>query len=119
VVFGDSISAYRVSSSLHPEALRALTTIAGAEPLCMAEVADLGLISPSPDPATDETARQFRLDGVQALWLSRSDVTNAVLEHTGAAPRLRKLHLRGTRVTDAGVQELQKLLPHCGIQLQH
>ena len=53
VVFGDSIHTHQVSPLLRPEMLRALTTIAGGEKLYMAEIADVGLTSPTPSPATD------------------------------------------------------------------
>lgn len=108
VVLGDSVAAHSVSSSLRPETLRALTTIAGREPLCLAEVANLGLTSPGPDPATDESVQQFRgMAGLHSLWLNHSNVTDAALAQIAALPQLRKLHLRGTRITDGGLTQLR------------
>jgi len=43
VVFADSIHAYQVSPSLRPEALEALTTIAGGEKMRVVDVAGIGL----------------------------------------------------------------------------
>lgn len=45
VVFGDSIHTHQVSASLRPEALRALTTIAGAERVHIVEIDGVGLTS--------------------------------------------------------------------------
>jgi len=109
VVFGDSIIAHHVSRSLNAETLRSLTTIAGGEPLCMAEVRDVGLTSPGPDPATDEAVEQFdRLANVHSLWLSRSEVTDTALERLATAPQLGVLHLRGSRITDRGLEPLKR-----------
>lgn len=49
VVCGDSIRAHQVGPSLRPEALRALTTIAGAERVHIAEIDGVGLTSPVAD----------------------------------------------------------------------
>lgn len=57
VVFADSIRAHQITPSLRPEALRALTTIAGGEKMCVSEFADAELTSPAPGAATDEKLR--------------------------------------------------------------
>ena len=115
VVFADSIHAYELNTSLHSEALRALTTIAGGEKMYLAEYADTGLTSPVGGPATDDNIRQLNLDGLYALWLSRSDVTDDALGPLATAPCLYRLNLRSTRTTDEGVKKLQQALPGCQI----
>lgn len=57
VVFADSIHTHQVTPSLRPEALRALTTIAGGEKMYLSEFADAELTSPAPGAATDEKLR--------------------------------------------------------------
>jgi len=42
-------------------------------------------------------------------------VTDAGLEHLKGLERLRHLDLRGTKVTDGGVENLQRALPNCKI----
>jgi len=115
VVFADSIHAYQLNTSLRPEALRALTTIAGGEKMYLAEYADTGLTSPVGGPATDERIRQLNLRGLYALWLNRSDVTDEALGRLAAAPCLYRLNLRSTRTTGEGVKKLQQALPECQI----
>jgi Leucine-rich repeat (LRR) protein len=119
VVFADSIHTYQVSPSLRPEALEALTTIAGGEKMYVAEIAGIGLTSPANGPATDEKIKQLSLDGLDSLWLSRSDVTDAALGHLAAAPRLSKLHLRSTRITDDGLRHFQQGPPLRFLDLSH
>ncbi len=107
VVFADSICTYQLSPSLRPEMLKALTTIAGGEKMYIGEVAGIGLASPGPGPATDEKIRQLNLDEIHSLWLSRSDITDAALDHLATASSLSKLHLRSTRITDDGLRQFQ------------
>ena len=76
VVFGASIHAHQVSPSLQPEALRALTTIAGGRRCTWRRSPNVGLTSPAPGPATDEKVRQLNHNGLRHLWLNRSDVTD-------------------------------------------
>ena len=103
VVFADSIHTHQLSPSLHLETLKALTTINGGEKMYMGEIDELGLASLGDSPGTDEKIEQLSFDGLKALWLSRSDITDAALERLAAAPSLSELHLRSTRITDAGL----------------
>jgi hypothetical protein len=52
-----------------------------------------------------------------ARWvdLTRSEVTDAGLEHLKGLSRLQQLWLVSTKVTDAGVKKLQQALPKCRI----
>ena len=119
VVFADSIHTYQLSPSLRPEALEALTTIAGGEKMYVAEIDGVGLTSPAEGPATDEKIRQLSLDRLCSLWLSRSDVTDDSLTHLAAAPSLSTLHLRSTRVTDDGLRRFQRGPPLSCLDLSH
>ena len=76
VVFADSIHTYRLSPLLDPETLKALTTRAGGEQMCLGEVDDVGLVNLASGPVTDETIQQMSFDNVRTLWLSRSDITD-------------------------------------------
>ena len=108
VVFGDSISAHWVSGSLAPEALEAMTTIAGHEPLFVAETAGVGLTSPAPGPATDTALKSIKdWRGLHTLWLNDSPITDAGLGVFRAATDLDSLTLRGTPVTDQGLKQFQ------------
>lgn len=59
------------------------------------------------------------LKGVTTLVeLDLSDnegITDAGIEHLLTCENLRELNLRGTKVTDAGVEKLQQALPECQI----
>jgi hypothetical protein len=55
---------------------------------------------------------------VVEVYLSRTRVTDADLAHLAGLPALEHLSLTYSKVTDAGVAELQKALPNCGIRLQ-
>lgn len=57
VVFADSIRVHQITPSLRPEAIRALTTIAGGEKMYVSEFADAELTSPAPGAAKDEELR--------------------------------------------------------------
>ena len=103
VVFADSIHTYQLSPLLRPETLKALTTIDGGEKMYLGEIDELGLASLDDGPGTDEKIEQLSFDGLKALWLSRSDITDAALERLATAPSLSELHLRSTRITDAGL----------------
>ena len=46
VVFADGITAYAVRDDIPPEALRALTTIAGKEPITRSRLIDQGFLDP-------------------------------------------------------------------------
>ena len=110
VVFADSISTHRVSSSLRPEALKALTTIAGGEKLYMAEVGGIGLTSPAPGPATDANLKAIQdLGQVRSLWLNGPDITDQALSRLAAASNLSKLNLNDTRITYEGLRHLKGL----------
>ena len=43
-------------------------------------------------------------------------MTDAGLEHLKGLMQLQRLVLRNTKVTDAGVRDLQKALPNCKIE---
>ena len=105
VVFADSIRTYRLSSLLAPETLKALTTRAGGEKMCLADVDDAGLVNLASGPITDETIQQTSLDNIRSLWLSRSDITDRSLPHLAAASSLSKLQLRSTHITDDGLRQ--------------
>lgn len=119
VVFADSIRVHWISPSLRPEMLKALTTIAGSEQLYIAEIDDVGLTSPAPGPATDAKLKQLRdsrkIGQLRRLWLNRSDVTDAAVEDLKDITSLEMLDLRDTKVSEAGVEILQKALPECEI----
>jgi len=53
--------------------------------------------------------------GISLLGLDRTAVTNAGLKHLSRSAALSELYVVGTRVTDAGVVELQQALPNCQI----
>ncbi|MGA2035645.1 MAG: hypothetical protein ABSG68_25635 [Thermoguttaceae bacterium] len=59
-----------------------------------------------------------RLEGLTGLQsLSLGDrVTDAGLEHLKGLTQLHALNLQATKVTDAGIQGLQKALPNCKIR---
>ena len=52
---------------------------------------------------------------LKSLDLSRTQVTDAGLEHLKGLTKLVSLTLLNTKVTSAGVQDLQKALPNCKI----
>ncbi len=105
VVFANNISTYWVSPTLAPEDLAALTTIAGGEPMSIAEFDDTGMTSLNAGLATDASLRNFKKwEGLRAMWLSRSSVTDAGLAELEAADDLDLLYLRGTAVTDEGMK---------------
>ena len=54
------------------------------------------------------------LTSLKSLVLG-SDITDAGLVHLKGLTKLQKLFLSSTKVTDAGVAELQKALPNCKI----
>ena len=54
------------------------------------------------------------LTGLQTLSLSNK-ITDAGLVHLKGLTKLKELDLYGTNITDAGVTDLQKALPNCGI----
>ena len=64
------------------------------------------------------TASQNEQGEVVDVGLSRTGVTDAGLVHLAGLTALERLWLADTQVTDAGVAELQKALPNCGIVLQ-
>lgn len=113
VVFAENISAHALTPALAPDALRALTTIRGREPLFIVENASTegwkGLSSVGVGPATDADLSTF--DGwneMRGLWLSRSQVTDAGLVVLRRAPHLYHLRLAETAITDAGLNELAR-----------
>jgi hypothetical protein len=108
VVFADWIHTHRVSSSLRPETLKALTTIAGGEKLYMAEIHGVGLTSLPVGPATDANLKAMQdLGQVRSLWLNGSDITDEALGHIARTASLSKLNLSDTRVTDEGLRHLK------------
>ncbi len=110
VVFADRIHVHRISASLRPETLKALTTIAGGEKLYMAEVWGIGLTSLTPGPATDANLQAMQdLGQLRSLWLNGSDVTDQALSRLAAASNLSKLNLSDTRITDEGLRHLKGL----------
>jgi len=56
-----------------------------------------------------------RFPKLKRLYLGNTQVTDAGLVNLKGLARLERLDLSGTRVTDAGVAELQKALPNCQI----
>ena len=122
VVFADSIHTYRLSPLLDPETLKALTTRAGGEQMCLGEVDDVGLVNLASGPVTDATIQQMSLDNVRSLWLSRSDITDRALAQLATASSLSKLHLRSTHITDDGLRHFRlgpplSSLDLCGTQI--
>ena len=110
VVFADSIHCYWLSKSVTPDDLKALTTIAGQEPMFMAEARGVGLESLGPGPATDAAVRRLeRRQRFDRLWLSRSSITDVALVDLTQAVDLDALYLQGTRITDAGIEHLKAL----------
>ena len=107
VVFADSIRTYRLSPLLEPETLKALTTRAGGEKMCLAEIDDIELLNLASGPVTDDTIQQMSLDNVHSLWLSRSDITDRTLAKLATASSLAKLHLRSTPITDDGLRHFR------------
>jgi acetyl esterase/lipase len=63
----------------------------------------------------DEGVRHLAGLKLEELWLGSDKVTDAALEHLAGLKALRKVHLGGTRVTAAGKQRLQALLPRVEI----
>jgi hypothetical protein len=55
------------------------------------------------------------LTGLKALYLDKTQVTDAGLKKLTGLKALEVLELLGTSVTDAGVDKLQGALPNCGI----
>ncbi|MHB0960963.1 MAG: DUF1559 family PulG-like putative transporter [Pirellulaceae bacterium] len=104
VVFADSIHTYRLSPSLDPEALKAVTTRSGGEQMCLGDIDEVGLVNLAHGPVTDATIQQMSYDSVRSLWLSRSEITDRSLAHLAAASSLSKLHLRSTHITDDGLR---------------
>ncbi len=54
--------------------------------------------------------------GVKTLMLNETSITDAGLAHLSGLTNLRGLDLRGTRVTEEGVAQLQRALPNCRIE---
>jgi hypothetical protein len=46
-------------------------------------------------------------------YLAGTNVTDKSLEYLKALTQLEQLSLENTKVTDKGLEELQKALPHC------
>ncbi len=108
VGFADSIRGNWLSGPLAPKDLAALTTIAGGEPMSIAEIRNQGIVSLGPGPATASPLKDFgEWERLRALWLSRSSITDAGLAELVAAGDLRLLLLRGTAVTDRGIGHLR------------
>ena len=108
VVFTDRIRCRRLSESLAPEALRALVTIAGQEPMYVAEIDGVGLTSPAAGPATDLAVSRWKeRTGLRTVWLNRSPVTDAAIADLAETADLNSLHLQGTRITDDGLKHLR------------
>ena len=55
------------------------------------------------------------LTQLDSLCLNHEAITDAGLVHLKELRALKRLELTNTGVTDAGVAELQKALPHCQI----
>ena len=53
---------------------------------------------------------------LKGLDLSRTQVTDAGLEHLKGLTKLQSLDLRGTQATDEGAKKLQQALPNCKIE---
>jgi hypothetical protein len=58
-----------------------------------------------------------RLEGLnpRIMYLDKTDITDAGLEHLRNFTRLEELQLTSTTVTDNGVKRLQQTLPNCVI----
>ena len=52
---------------------------------------------------------------METLSLYITDITDAGLEHLKGLTNMKKLVLINTRITDAGVAELQQSLPKCRV----
>lgn len=108
VVFADYIHTRRISPFLHPTALRALTTIAGREEVCMANVQDVGLVSLCTGTATDADLDRFdRWPDVRDIWLNRCKITDTGLAHLNKPRHMNKVHLARTALTDEGLRHLK------------
>ena len=56
-------------------------------------------------------------NSLQELRLKGTKITDAGLEHLRALTELQMLHLMFTEITDAGIADLQKALPNCEISV--
>jgi hypothetical protein len=117
VVLADSISAYTVRD-VHPEALRAMATIDGAEEVAVADIDHGWLTSFSAPPVTDEALLQFRhWPRVHGVRLIRTRISDAGLDALTAANSLRDLNLSETPVTDQGLRRIAGLTGLCYLNL--
>ena len=68
-------------------------------------------------PVTDKWLLQLkRLNNLQTLKVNGCPrITNAGLRHLEELKKLREVHVKGTRVTESGVQKLQESLPKCNV----
>ena len=57
-----------------------------------------------------------RFSRLKGLDLSRTQVTDAGLDHLKGLTKLQLLDLRGTQATDEGAKKLQQALPNCRIE---
>jgi Leucine-rich repeat (LRR) protein len=56
------------------------------------------------------------LSNLHRLWFYGTQITDAGLEALKGLEHLQELHLEGTKVTEAGVKKLQQALPNCKIE---
>ncbi|HKB41371.1 MAG TPA: hypothetical protein VKD72_33405, partial [Gemmataceae bacterium] len=71
-------------------------------------------------PITDRALVHFqRFRALTEFSLPCPNITDAGLEHLKALSTLRKLDLRGTKATVAGVKQLAAALPECRIESEH
>jgi len=69
-----------------------------------------------PEQFGDREAAQIAVcSELQWLVLMDTSITDAGLRHLRALTKLSRLDLEGTRVTEAGVAELQRALPQCKV----
>jgi hypothetical protein len=53
---------------------------------------------------------------LDTLWLSNTKVTDESLEHFKKLTTVRRIVLRGTKVSKEGVEQLRKALPKCTVE---
>jgi hypothetical protein len=65
---------------------------------------------------TDEGLRNFAGAGIYNFGLTDTAITDTGLSYLSNMKRIDLLHLKGTKVTETGVAELQKVFPNCKIE---
>ena len=73
---------------------------------------------PTQTKITDEALVQLQaMQKLQRLWLDNTSVTDAAIGHLVKRRSLVEQHIRGTKITQDGIEQLQRSLPRCQIEL--